>query len=182
MGIDQDFPRAFAKSQAAAGSQLPKSGGVLFSLTNRNKPAGSQIARELAKLGFDLYATESTAEEFRKQNLEVRTVLKLTEGRPNVADVIKNRDVVLVINTPSGKRTRSEGFTIRQAALQHNVPIVTTLAAARAALSAIRGFQEGKWTVASLQDYYAKKAGPESRVSRLESKKGTRDAGPGTRD
>jgi len=156
MGIDQDFPRAFAKSQAAAGSQLPKSGGVLFSLANRDKPAGSQIARELAKLGFELYATGSTADEFRKQNLEVRTVLKLTEGRPNVADVIRNRDVVLVINTPSGKRTRSEGFTIRQAALQHNVPIVTTLAAARAALTAIRGFQEGRWTVASLQEYYAK--------------------------
>ena len=83
-------------------------------------------------------------------------MLKLTQGRPNIGDVIKNRDVALVINTPSGKRTRSEGFTIRQAALQHNVPIVTTLAAARAALAAMRGFKEGRWTVSSLQDYYAK--------------------------
>ena len=82
MGIDQDFSRAFAKSQAAAGSQLPKSGGVLFSLTDKDKPAGSQIARELSKLGFELYATESTAVDFRNQGLEVRTVLKLTEGRP----------------------------------------------------------------------------------------------------
>ena len=158
MGIDQDFSRAFAKSQSAAGSQLPKSGGVLFSLADKDKPAGSQIARELSKLGFDLYATGSTAEYLRGQNLEVRTVLKLTEGRPHVADVIRNRDVALVINTPSGKRTREEGFTIRQTALQHNVPIVTTLAAARAALTAMRGFQDGgQWTVSSLQEYYSKK-------------------------
>ena len=103
MGIDQDFARAFAKSQSAAGSQLPKSGGVLFSLTDRDKQAGAQIAKELSKLGFELFATESTAAYFRQQGLEVRTVLKLTEGRPNVADVIKNREVVLVINTPSGQ-------------------------------------------------------------------------------
>ncbi len=155
MGIDQDFSRAFAKSQAAAGSELPKAGGVLFSLTDRDKQAGCHIARELTKLGFELYATESTAAYLRQQNLEVRHVLKLTEGRPNVADVIKNREVVLVINTPSGKRTLSEGFTIRQAALQHNVPIVTTLAAARAALSGIRAIRDGQWTVSSLQAYYA---------------------------
>ncbi|MFA5976021.1 MAG: carbamoyl-phosphate synthase large subunit [Elusimicrobiota bacterium] len=155
MGIDQDFNRAFAKSQSAAGSELPKSGGVLISVTDRDKPAMCHIARELKKLGFELYATESTAAYFRQQNLEVRHVLKLTEGRPNVADVIKNRDVSLVINTPSGKRTRSEGFTIRQAALQHNVPIVTTLAAARAALSGIRAIRDGHWTVSPLQTYYA---------------------------
>ena len=159
MGIDQDFARAFAKSQSAAGSQLPKAGGVLFSLTDRDKQAGAQIAKELSKIGFELFAKGSTAEYLRQQGLEVRTVLKLTEGRPNVADVIKNREVALVINTPSGKRSHSEGFTIRQAALQHNVPIVTTLAAARAALAGIRGIKEGHVTVASLQDYYAKKYG-----------------------
>jgi carbamoyl-phosphate synthase large subunit len=167
MGIDQDFSRAFAKSQAAAGSQLPKSGGVLFSLTDRDKQAGAQIAKELSKLNYQLYATESTAEYLRKQGLEVRTVLKLTEGRPNVADVIKNREVALVINTPSGKRSRSEGFTIRQAALQHNVPIVTTLAAARAALAGIRGLREGQITVAPLQYYYAhhKAVGNSSKIT-----------------
>jgi carbamoyl-phosphate synthase large subunit len=159
MGIDQDFARAFAKSQSAAGSALPKAGGVLFSLTDADKQAGAQIAKEMTKLGFELVGTGSTAEYFRKQGLEVRTVLKLTEGRPNVTDVIKNREVTLVINTPSGRRSHSEGFTIRQASLQHNVPIVTTLAAARAALAAIRGMREGKVTVASLQDYYARNKG-----------------------
>jgi carbamoyl-phosphate synthase large subunit len=156
MGIDQDFARAFAKSQSAAGSQLPKAGGVLLSLTDQDKQPGAQIAKELSKLGFELFATESTAAYLRQQALEVRTVLKLTEGRPNVADVIKNREVVLVINTPSGRRSHSEGFTIRQAALQYNVPIVTTLAAARAALAGIKGVKEGHVTVASLQDYYAR--------------------------
>ena len=159
MGIDQDFARAFAKSQSAAGTQLPKTGGVLFSLTDVDKQAGAQIAKELAKLGFELVATGSTAEYFRQQGLNVRTVLKLTEGRPNVTDIIKNREVALVINTPSGRRSHSEGFTIRQASLQHNVPIVTTLAAARAALAGIRGIREEKVTVASLQDYYARNKG-----------------------
>jgi carbamoyl-phosphate synthase large subunit len=156
MGIDHDFSRAFAKSQSAAGSQLPKAGGVLLSLTDRDKQAGAQIAKEFSKLGYELFATDSTATYLRQQGMEVRTVLKLTEGRPNVADVIKNREVSLVINTPSGRRSHSEGFTIRQAALQHNVPIVTTLAAARAALAGVRGVREGHMTVASLQDYYAK--------------------------
>ncbi len=159
MGIDQDFNRAFAKSQAAAGSQLPKEGGVLFSLTERDKQAGLQIAQELAKMGFTLYATEGTTEFFRSRNLDVKSVLKLTEGRPNVADVIRNRDVTLVINTPSGKKSRSEGYTIRSTALQHNVPIVTTVAAARAALAGIRGLREGRYTVSSLQDYYAHQKG-----------------------
>jgi carbamoyl-phosphate synthase large subunit len=167
MGIDQDFNRAFAKSQAAAGSHLPKTGGVLFSLIDRHKKEGAQIARELAGMGFVLYGTESTADFIRNQNLEVKTVYKLTEGRPNVTDLIKNRDVVLVINTPSGKRSRTEGFEIRQTALQHNVPIVTTIAAARAALSGIRAQREGHWTVSSLQEYYQKKSRdakvPESR-------------------
>ncbi len=159
MGIDHDFARAFAKSQSAAGSQLPKAGGVLFSLTDRDKQAGAQIAKEMAKLGFDLLATGSTAEYFRQQGLQVRTVQKLNEGRPNVADVIKNREAALVVNTPSGRRSHSEGFTIRQAALQHNVPIVTTLAAARAALAGLRGIREGNITVSSLQDYYASNKG-----------------------
>src|SRR5256885_81929 len=121
-------------------------------------------------MGFVLYGTDSTATFFREQNLEVRTVLKLSEGRPNVADVIKNRDVVMVINTPSGKRSRSEGFEIRQTALQHNVPIITTIAAARAALSGIRAQREGQWTVSSLQEYYKRKS-PEPRVPSRESKK-----------
>ena len=117
---------------------------------------GVQIARELVRLGFQLYATESTANIFRSEGLEVKTVLKLTEGRPHVADVIRNRDVSFVINTPSGKRSRNEGFTIRQTALQHNVPIVTTLAAAKAAVTGMRGLKEsGKWQVKSLQQYYA---------------------------
>jgi carbamoyl-phosphate synthase large subunit len=155
MGIDRDFSLAYAKAQAAAGTLLPKSGGVLFSLTDRDKTTGCQIARELVQLGFSLYATASTANFFREQGLEVKTVLKLTEGRPHVADVIKNREVVLVVNTPSSKRSRNEGFTIRQAALLHNMPIITTLAAARAAVTAIRGLKEGHWQVASLQDYYS---------------------------
>ncbi len=138
-----------------------------------NRP-GAQIAKELSRLGFELFATGSTADYLRQQGLEVRTVMKLNEGRPNVADVIKNREVALVINTPSGRKSHSEGFTIRQAALQHNVPIVTTLAAARAALAGIRGIREGRMTVQSLQDYYAKTEGLESKAVKSAAKAGAR--------
>ncbi len=159
MGIDLDFARAFAKSQSAAGSQLPKAGGVLFSLDDQDKQAGAQIAKEMSKLGFELLATGATADYFRGQGLAVRTIHKLAEGRPNVADIIKNREAALVVNTPSGRRSHSDGYTIRQASQQHNVPIVTTLAAARAALAGLKGIQEGTVTVASLQDYYARNKG-----------------------
>jgi carbamoyl-phosphate synthase large subunit len=154
MGIAKDFSGAFARSQAGAGSQLPANGGILFSLADKDKKEGLRIAQELARMGFSLFATESTAEFFRSNQLDVKTVLKITEGRPHVVDVIRNRDVALVINTPSGTKTRSEGFTIRQAAQQFNVPIVITIAAARAAATGIKAQRQGNWTVTSLQNHY----------------------------
>lgn len=154
MGIAETVPSAYAKSQAAANSPLPTKGKVLLSLNKGTRTSAIPIARRLHELGFELLATEGTALELRDSGLPVEIVKKITEGRPNVVDIISNREVALVINTPSGARSRSEGYEIRNSALAANIPIITTLAAADAATSAIASLQKESWTIRSLQDYY----------------------------
>jgi carbamoyl-phosphate synthase large subunit len=157
MGIDADFGRAFAKAELAAGSMLPRSGSVLVSLGPRGKTEALPIIRELLNLGFEIVATTHTAEFFKQFELPVTVVNKISEGRPNVVDIIKNRQVTLVINTPSGKRSRADGYHIRRNAVIYNVPIVTTLAAARATVEGIKARKNKDWSVQSLQEYYAQK-------------------------
>jgi carbamoyl-phosphate synthase large subunit len=155
MGIDDGYGLAFAKSQAAAGAALPKKGTVLFSLSDRDRvPAAVAVAKALLDMGYGLMGTEGTARFLNEQGLRVEAVKKIAEGRPNVLDVIKNKEVSLVINTPDGKRARSDGFHIRRTALLHNVPIVTTLSSARAV---VEGLQESKahpWQIHSLQELH----------------------------
>jgi len=157
MGIDSDFGRAFAKAEIASGSILPKSGAVLVSLGQGIKSDAISIVKELITLGFEIYATSHTAEFFRDQNLPIKLVHKIAEGRPNVVDIIKNREVSLVINTPSGKKSRADGYHIRRTSAIYNVPIVTTLAAARATIEGIKSQKNHDWSVQSLQDYYKEK-------------------------
>ena len=154
MGIADSFPSAYAKSQAAAGSPLPTKGKVLISLEKSTRHKAIGIAERLTKLGFTLIATEGTAAAFKEANIPVETVRKIAEGRPNVVDIITNREVTLVINTPSAAHSRSDGFAIRNAALAAGLPIITTLAAAEAATTAIDSLQKTAWTIRSLQDYY----------------------------
>ncbi|MCX5781859.1 MAG: carbamoyl-phosphate synthase large subunit [Elusimicrobia bacterium] len=157
MGIDSDFGRAFGKAELAAGSVLPKSGSVLVSLGPNGKEEALPIVKELLSLGFEIVATKHTAEFFRTNNFSVREVNKISEGRPNVVDMIKNREIGLVINTPSGKKSRADGYHIRRSAVTYNVPIVTTLAAAKATVESIKAHKNKDWTVQSLQDYYKQK-------------------------
>ena len=154
MGIDSDFGRAFGKAELAAGSVLPHSGSVLVSLGPNGKDEALPIIRELINLGFEIVATKHTAEFFKANDLPVREVLKISEGRPNVVDIIKNREIGLVINTPSGKKSRADGYYIRRSAVINNVPIVTTIAAARATIEAIKAHKNKDWSVQSLQEYY----------------------------
>ncbi|MFH1259551.1 MAG: carbamoyl-phosphate synthase large subunit [Elusimicrobiota bacterium] len=154
MGIDHDFPSAFAKSQAAAGSSLPTSGKVLLSLRSEDKKNILPIARNLEEMGFQLLATKNTAQFLRENNLTVEEVYKLGEGRPDIVDILKNRQVNLIINTPSGKKSRSHGYTIRRTAIIHNISIITTLSAAQAAVEAIRALRKGKLAVKPIQEYY----------------------------
>ncbi len=154
MGIADDFSAAYAKSQAAANSPLPTKGNVLVSLQRNARARAIEIVRKLSQLGFGIVATEGTANSFREAGIKVDIVKKIEEGRPNVVDIITNKEVSFVINTPSGAHSRKDGFAIRNAALGAGVPIITTLAAAAAATEAIESLQKNQWTIRSLQDYY----------------------------
>lgn len=139
MGIDKNFPLAFAKSQFAAGTNIPMEGKILISLNDKDKPKGLKIAKQLIELGFKLVATSGTAEFLLKHNIECEKVNKLSEGRPNIVDIISNHEVVLVINTPTGKgKSFSDGFYIRRTATVNNIPVVTTIEAAKCVVESIK--------------------------------------------
>ncbi len=154
MGIDRDFGRAFAKAQAAAGGALPETGTVFLSVRDRDKPALVPIARSLERLGFSLIATDGTASSLREAGITVRTVLKVHEGRPHVADHLKNREVHLVINTVGDQASQRDSAVIRRTALSAGIPYVTTLAGAKAATAAMEARPRGAIEIRSLQEYY----------------------------
>jgi carbamoyl-phosphate synthase large subunit len=156
MGIDDTFPLAFAKSQMAANSALPEpaQGWVFISVAERDKTDVIPIARELARLGYRLIGTHGTARTLRAAGIEVREVNKLQQGRPNLIDLMKNKDIALIINTPSGKGARTDEGKIRAAAVANGVTCITTLAAAEAAVEACRAVRERAWTVSALQDRF----------------------------
>jgi carbamoyl-phosphate synthase large subunit len=155
MGIADTFPMAFAKSQMAASSPLPMEGAVFISVADRDKPEAVRIARALAEMGYRLLSTRGTARVLREADIPVDEIPKLQEGRPNLVDLMKNGQVVLVINTPSGKGSRTDEGKIRAAAVTHRVTSITTLAAALAAVEACRALRQGELTVKPLQDWFA---------------------------
>jgi carbamoyl-phosphate synthase large subunit len=156
MGIDDSFPLAFAKSQMAANSALPSpdAGKVFISVAERDKADVVPVARRLANLGYRLVATRGTAKRLRAEGIPVEEVPKLQEGRPNLIDLMKNKQVSLVINTPSGKGTRTDEGKIRAAAVASGVTAITTLAAAEAAAEACEAMRSRAWTVTALQDRF----------------------------
>jgi carbamoyl-phosphate synthase large subunit len=154
MGVDDSFPMAFAKSQMAANTPLPRRGKVFVSVAQRDKPEVVPIARSLADMGYQIISTRGTAQALRQAGLEVVEVPKLQEGRPNLIDYMKNDQIALVINTPSGKGARTDEGKIRAAAVAHGVTCITTLAAAQAAVAACRALAEQELTVSALQDRY----------------------------
>jgi carbamoyl-phosphate synthase large subunit len=154
MGIDDSFPMAFAKSQMAANAALPRSGTIFVSVADRDKPDIVPVARTLGELGYRLISTRGTAGALRQAGVKVEEVSKIQEGRPNLVDYMKNGQVALVINTPSGRGARTDEGKIRAAAVMHGVPCITTLAAAQAAVGACRALRERELTVAALQDRF----------------------------
>jgi carbamoyl-phosphate synthase large subunit len=156
MGIDENFPLAFAKSQIAAGSTLPTSGNVFLSLRKEDQPQIVPVAKILAQLGFNLLATEGTHETLAKNGVESQRIKKLSEGRPNIKDFIKNNQVQLIINTPTKKGPATDEGQIRSMAVLNRIPIVTTLTGAHAAAKAIKALKDGGWEVKPLQEYFAK--------------------------
>jgi carbamoyl-phosphate synthase large subunit len=156
MGIDDTFPMAFAKSQLAANSPLPMRGLVFVSVADRDKAELVPIARSLAALGYQLVCTRGTAATLRTAKIGVKELNKLKEGRPNLLDALKNKEIALVINTPSGKGAHTDEGKIRAAAVANGVTCITTLAAAQAAVEACRALAQAELTVMALQDRFEK--------------------------
>jgi len=155
MGIDYDLGMAFAKSQMAAGGTLPTKGNVFISVKETDRPNVVRIAKGYADLGFTLYATSGTGSVIKEAGIEVNILPKLASGqRPNVIDLMKNKDMALVINTPSGKNPREDEIKIRTASMQNRIPIMTTLRGADAALKAIKSLQGSEVQVRALQEYH----------------------------
>ncbi|MBL9176809.1 MAG: carbamoyl-phosphate synthase large subunit [Verrucomicrobiaceae bacterium] len=156
MGIDPDLGLAFAKSQMAAGGTLPTKGNVFISVKEADKQNVARIAKGYADLGFTLYATPGTGQVIKDAGIDVNILPKLASGqRPNVIDLMKNKDMALVINTPSGKNTREDEVKIRTATMQARIPIMTTLRGADAALRAIKSLQGSEVQVRALQEYHS---------------------------
>ncbi len=154
MGIDVDFGKAFAKAELGAGVNLATTGTVFVSMNDRTKAAAVPVVQDLLSLGFKVVATAGTQKILEDHGIEgIEVVLKLHEGRPHVLDWIKNNWIQFIINTPSGEESQLDGRTIRRAALDYKLPIITTLAGARATVAAIRSLQTHPLEVKALQDY-----------------------------
>jgi carbamoyl-phosphate synthase large subunit len=153
MGIDTEFGRAFAKAQLGAGTHLPLEGNVFLSVNDRDKSAITSIAEAFVELGFSIVATEGTYKILRRSNIPCKQVLKVHEGRPHIGDSMKNRQIQLIVNSPSGEEAKTDGKQIRRTALAYKIPVITTLAGAKAAIAAIRSLKAGTMSVTALQDY-----------------------------
>jgi carbamoyl-phosphate synthase large subunit len=154
MGLDSDLGIAYAKSQMAAGGPLPLTGRVFISVSDADKGEVAQVAKQFADLGFELVATGGTATVLQKAGLKVQRIFKLAEGRPNAVDLLKNRELQLVINTPAGQTPRADEVRIRTTAVYTNTPIMTTMSGAKAAVLGIAALKKSGYGVQTLQEYH----------------------------
>jgi len=154
MGLDPDLGIAYAKAQMAAGSPLPLKGRVFISVGDTHKQEVVDVARQFASLGFELVATRGTAVFLEKAGLRVSPVFKLGEGRPTAIDLLKNKELHLLINTPSGAAPRADEVKIRTTAVMTNTPIMTTLSGAKAAAMGIAALQKAGYEVRTVQEYH----------------------------
>ena len=154
MGLDADLGIAYAKSQMAALAPLPLAGKVFISVSNAHKKEAAAVARDFAQLGFELVATAGTASVLEAAGLKVERVHKLQEGRPNAIDLMKNREIQLVINTPEGQSPRADEVKIRTTAVYTGTPIMTTISGARAAVLGIAALRRSGYSVRTLQEYH----------------------------
>ncbi len=152
MGIDPDLGSAFAKAELGASEEIPTEGKVFVSVKDQDKRDVIHVARGLDRLGFNIVSTSGTAKVLERNGLDVETVNKLNEGRPNTLDLIINREVDLIINTPSGKGPRTDEAKIRTKAVSHGVPVITTIQAAQATVESIKALKEREIDVRALQD------------------------------
>ncbi len=159
MGIDKDFGKAFYKSQDAAMSRIPKKGTVFISVKDSDKPKIAEIARQFHRLGFKVVSSKGTAQVLRDYRVPVQEILKIAEGSPNISDWVRNKKMDLIINTPSGKGPMLDEGKIRSLAVSFNIPCITTLSAAKAALRGLQAVKDDELDVKSIRDYHGLKPG-----------------------
>lgn len=155
MGISTSFGSSFARAELAASNELPLEGSVLITVTDSDKPTVTPIARRFHEMGFEVIATSGTAKYLRSRGVPAVSVLKIHEGRPNCLDLVVNRDIGLLINTPLGKHAQLDDYKLRQAAIVNRVSYTTTMSAASAASDAILSLRSRKTSVRSLQEWQA---------------------------
>ena len=155
LGMARSFGLAFFKAQEATQQKLPTEGTVLITVGPDDKPAVLETAQHFSQLGFNILATEGTHIFLEEQGIKTEIILKMHEGRPNIVDAIKNGEIHLVINTPSGKMSQFDDSYIRKEAIKHKIPYITTLTAAVSTARGIKAFREGKEEIYSLQQYHA---------------------------
>ncbi len=158
MGIDDSFAIAFAKSQMSANTALPTEGKVFISMRDSDKHAIVEPARRLLEMGFEIYTTGGTHDFLKSQNVPTIRLNKISEGRPNCTDMIKNGEIALIINTPTRKGIKSDEGRLRATALRFSVPMITTVTGANAAVQAIAALRTGSWNVRTLQEYFQEAA------------------------
>ncbi len=155
LGMARSYGLAFFKAQEATKQELPSEGTVLITVGPDDKPAVLETAQHFSQLGFKILATEGTHIFLEEQGIKTKMILKMQEGRPNIVDAIKNGEIHLVINTPSGKMSQFDDSYIRKEAIKNKIPYITTLTAAVSTARGIKAFREGKEEVCSLQQYHA---------------------------
>ncbi|MQA74010.1 MAG: carbamoyl-phosphate synthase large subunit [Solirubrobacterales bacterium] len=166
MGIAGDFPTAFGKAQAAAGNSLPSKGTVFITVTDADKAAATQLAARFGDLGFRIIATRGTAQAISRMGIAVESINKIAEGSPHVVDFIRNGEVDMVINTPTGGGARSDGYEIRRAAVRRGIPCITTMTGASAAARAIFASGASEAEPVSLQELHPARAAGAPRAAR----------------
>ncbi|HNQ02072.1 MAG TPA: carbamoyl-phosphate synthase large subunit, partial [Syntrophales bacterium] len=154
LGLADSFGLAFFKAEEAADQVLPAEGTVLITVAERDKHAALEMAREFRKLGFRIKATKGTHQFLTANGIEAEPILKMHEGRPHIVDAIKNKEIDLIINTPSGKLSKHDDSYIRKSAIRYRVPYITTIAASAAAAKGIAAFRKGHGRARSLQSYH----------------------------
>ena len=154
MGIDTDFGLAFIKSQIGAGLKIPLKGRVFISVMNKDKRSIVFVAKKLVDFGFEIVATKGTAKVLANNGIPVQTVFKVGEGRPDIVDRIKNGEIDLVINSPSGKKPKADEVAIRSQSVAHNIPCITTLSGASAAVNGIESLLKRGISTKSIQEYH----------------------------
>jgi len=156
MGMADDFPAAFAKSQLAAGVHLPRSGKVFISVKDDDKPGTVNLAKRLRGLGYQVISTSGTNRYLKNKGVDTELAKKVNEGRPHIVDKIVDGEIAMVINTTFGKQETADSFSIRREALVHGLPYYTTLQGARMAVEALEALSHGDLPVRALQSYLEK--------------------------